>query len=129
MIEAGALLGASTVVMAEKAARVISIDRHQGYGPSTLNPFLSNVAGFSNVIPVVADARRIIGSLKGDKYFIDLDGSYETTKAVLEEIPYTLPVAIHDFRRQNCSGVEKAILELDYEVQTVVDTLAVIRRR
>lgn len=132
VIEAGALLGFSTLLMAETAAKVISIDRHEGYGPSTLSAFLSNIEGRGEkIIPVIADVRSIIPFLRADRYFIDLDGTYETTKAVLEAIPFeNVSIAIHDFGRNNCPGVERAIMECEgVDIDRVVDTLCFLRKR
>jgi predicted O-methyltransferase YrrM len=129
--EAGALLGYSTLQLAKVASLVVSIDRHEGYGPSTLRSFMSNVEGVSNVVPIVGDAKDILPLLEVDRYFIDLDGTYETTKAVLSRLPFrNQTIAVHDFGRVNCEGVARAILELDgFIVDSVVDTLAIIRRR
>lgn len=132
MVECGALLGYSTLVMAETASHVVSIDRHEGYGPSTLHAFLSNIEGcHDRITPVVADCRALLPMLTCDRYFIDLDGTYETTRAVLEAIPYrNIPIALHDFERNNCPGVIQAVLDTPgYEIDRVVDTLAFIRRR
>ena len=43
VVEAGALLGHSTIVLASTAASVVSIDKHEGYGPSTLGAWLRNI--------------------------------------------------------------------------------------
>lgn len=129
--EAGALLGHSTLQLARVASLVVSIDRHEGYGPSTLRSFMSNVEGAGNIIPIVGDAKQILPLLEVDRYFIDLDGTYETTKAVLSAIPFrNQQIGVHDFGRVNCEGVAKAILEVDgYIIDEVVDTLAIVRRR
>jgi hypothetical protein len=132
VIECGALLGYSTRVLATSAAKVLSIDRHEGYGPSTLSSFMSNLEGhFDKVVPVIADCASILPFLRADRYFIDLDGTYETTRRVLEAIPfYNCGIAVHDFDRQSCHGVKQAILETPgYEIDHVVDSLAFIRRR
>lgn len=132
VIECGALLGYSTRVLASVASKVVSIDRHEGYGPATLASFMSNLEGhFDKVVPVVADCAALLPFLRADRYFIDLDGTYETTRRVLEALPhYNCGVAVHDFDRQSCSGVKRAILDTPgYEIDHVVDSLAFIRRR
>lgn len=129
MIECGALLGYSTLVMAAVAARVVSVDRHEGYGPSTLRSYMSNIEGAAGrVVPIIADARLALPVLRGDRYFLDLDGTFDTTKAALDAIPHGRLVAIHDFDRNNCSGVKRAILAAHCEIDRVVDTLAFVRR-
>jgi tRNA A58 N-methylase Trm61 len=130
IVECGALLGYSTLAIAAVAAHVISIDRHEGYGPSTLAPFLSNIDGHRDRIsPVVGDGRLVVPVLDADRYFLDLDGSFENTRAVLAAIPVGRPVAIHDCNRQSCGGVLQAIRAEGYEISHVVETLAIIRRR
>lgn len=131
VIECGALLGYSTLLFAEQAASVVSIDRHEGYGPSTLAPYLSNIAGHRDVIvPVVGDCRQLLPFLTADRYFLDLDGTYATTRAALTAIRDShVPVAVHDFRRQSCAGVERAILDAGYDIDQVVDSLAIVVRR
>lgn len=131
VIECGALLGYSTLLFAEQAASVVSIDRHEGYGPSTLAPYLSNIAGHRDVIvPVVGDCRQLLPFLTADRYFLDLDGTYATTRAALTAIRDSrTPVAVHDFRRQSCAGVERAILDAGYDIDQVVDSLAIVVRR
>jgi hypothetical protein len=47
VVEAGALLGFSTVLLASVAASVVSIDRHEDYGPSTWRPYRSNLVRFT----------------------------------------------------------------------------------
>lgn len=131
VIECGALLGYSTLLLAEQAASVVSIDRHEGYGPSTLAPYLSNIASHRNVVvPVVADCRQVLPFLTGDRYFLDLDGTYETTRAALTAIRDSrVLVAVHDFRRQSCEGVARAIVDAGYDIEQVVDSLAFVVRR
>lgn len=131
VLECGALLGYSTLTIAEVASQVVSIDKHEGYGPSTLHQFLCNIDGWRDkIIPVIADARRLVPFFEVDRYFIDLDGTYETTKEVLSSIPYRgLPVAVHDFGRSGCQGVERALIDAGFEIDEVVDTLVIARRR
>src|SRR5882762_9345058 len=61
VVEFGALLGFSTVVLSRAARWVTSIDRHQGYldaGHSTYNAFMVNLERHKvhNVSPVQSDA-------------------------------------------------------------------------
>lgn len=131
VVEAGALLGFSTIALAETADRVYSIDRHMGYygtkfseRPFRRNLEVCNVAG--KVTPVISDAEQV------RKYpaafaFIDLDGTCETTLRVLRCV-YAPLVGIHDFARLNCRGVEEAIRLSGLPVIERVDSLIVIRK-
>jgi hypothetical protein len=129
VVEAGALLGYSTLAIAAVAHSVISIDRHRGYGPTTWGAYRSNIEGIPNIIPVRADAARVLGAFTADRYFLDLDGTLPTMRAVLDAIPYHVPVAVHDCCRSGCDGVEEALRELDYDVTAHVDSLVIARRR
>lgn len=129
MVECGALLGYSTLQMADEATRVISIDKHEGYGPSTLRPYMSNIQGrLDKVVPVVGDFRDVLRGVEGERYFIDLDGTEETTREVLGMICVSTPVALHDFGRQSCRGVERAIQQSGWRISGVVDTLAFVEK-
>lgn len=139
VIECGALLGYSTLAIAATAAHVVSIDRHEGYGPSTLAPFLSNIDGQRDRIePVIGDARIVLHEksvpiyeklFPTERYFLDLDGTLETTRAVLAIIPVGRPIAVHDCHRQSCTGVLEAIAAAGCVISHVVDSLAFIERR
>lgn len=131
VLEVGSLLGFSTVNIAKSANRVISIDPHENYpyigAESTLNKFMSNLLryGIYNV-EVVKDTFQNSELPEVDMCFADLDGTYETTKQLLDftrDIPL---VVVHDFNRQNCLGVEKAIKEFSNNI-CAVDTCAIIR--
>lgn len=128
VVECGALLGFSTLTIADVAASVVSVDRHEGYGPSTLSAFLSNIEGRANIIPVQADCIKLLPYLNADRYFIDLDGTYETSLAVLNAVRHGT-LAIHDFNRQRCDGVQKAVFDSGWHIDYVVDTLAFLNRR
>ena len=132
VVECGALLGFSTIVIADVAKYVISIDRHEGYGPPTYRPFMSNISRYRDrIFPIIGDVREALLGKIADRYFIDLDGKYRTTLSALCAIPAGPEkiVAVHDFGRAHCDGVEKAIITAGYDVLEVIDTLAVCRRR
>lgn len=128
VVECGALLGFSTLKIADVAASVVSIDRHEGYGPSTLRAFMSNIEGRSNIVPVQADCIKLLPFMTADRYFIDLDGTYETSMAVLNAVRHG-HLAIHDYNRQRCEGVAKAIQDAGWHIDYTVDSLAFLNRR
>lgn len=133
VVEGGALFGGSTILLAEVAAHVISIDKHSGYTAPTFKRFKSNLlrAGVSSrVATVVGDAPTELKKLKRgavDFTFLDLTGDYLLTKHALEATSSPL-VGVHDMGRVCCMGVEKAILELGYEILEHVDTLVICRK-
>lgn len=130
VVEAGSLLGYSTLVLASVAKSVISIDRHQGYGAPTERAFRSNLAvhGAKNVRPIIGEATQVIDTIVGCKLaFIDLDGTEETTRTMLQKVRTTL-VALHDVGRQSCRGVERAMQNSAWRVVEGAGTLVVMER-
>lgn len=132
-IEAGALVGRSTVDLAKVAKHVISIDRHTGYGPDTLRPYLRNIDPFrSRITPIVGDVRDHLPTIDAETCLVDLLGDYPTTKYCLDNLhPNLRFVAIHDTHRALCSGVDAAIqASLDrWEPLMQADTLTILARR
>jgi hypothetical protein len=129
VLEAGALLGFSTITMAKAGASVVSIDRHCGYGPTTLRPFLNNLAlhGCQGVEVVVGDVREV--ELPGvDLAVLDLTGQRALTEAALIKVaaPWIL---LHDAGRQNCEGVGEAIRAQNLQVAEGVGTFALIQKK
>lgn len=130
VVEAGALLGASAVVLASTAVSVVSIDKHEGYGPSTLRAYQSNLDRYAlrrNITPVIGDAERCMADVLADFAFIDLTGEYELTRKVLAQTSASL-AAIHDLHRTGCDGVERAIADAGFRIIGQVDTLAICER-
>ena len=145
VVEVGSLLGFSTVHLARAACRVVAIDPHDGYpyyNPSpTLPEFLGNLERFG-VLPKV-DVRvgyaqdwlpklsEKHGSIS-DNFgltFIDATGFYEDTKFCLAHAPSPV-IAVHDYGRRGCGGVEKAVKEFCWQTGKSFDvtgTLAVIQ--
>lgn len=114
--EAGALLGASTIGMAQRARFVVSVDPHDGYprrNPSpTWEPFLANLeaSGYaSRVLPVRArleDAPPIAGY---GFAFADLTGQHDVTLEFLLRSTHVPRVAVHDYGRSGCEGATQAV--------------------
>ena len=116
VIEAGALLGYSTIKLAQVAAHVTSIDRHEGYSGLTLKRFMQNIerSGFRHkILPLVGDCFDILPTLAGDFTFIDLTGTYEDTMRALWSAPSSL-MAVHDYHRVGCEGVALAVHECSW---------------
>lgn len=131
-VEAGALLGYSALAMARTAAKVVSIDRHEGYGPSTYRPYMSNLVRFGDmnqIRPLRADAINVLPGLEADVAFIDLTGTEDVTALALASLhPSIQFAAVHDFGRSSCRGVELALHRSPWRVVHVVDTLAIARK-
>ena len=128
-MEAGSLLGYSTIVMARVAASVVAIDRHGGYRGSTWRRFRSNLerAGVaSQVRPIRGEALMELPAIIADLAFIDLTGEYELTHQAMLVCRSPL-VAVHDATRSGCQGVDQAIQALGWPVVDSVDTLVVLR--
>lgn len=132
--EAGSLLGFSTIKLAEVARRVTSIDRHCGYERqpnSTLRQFKRNlqVAGvYGRTVVVVGAANVWLNSFPAAFVFIDLcgtrSGTIEAVRAARAPI-----IAVHDFERQNCSGVALAVRDSGFSVIERVDSLIVLQTK
>jgi hypothetical protein len=134
VLEIGSLLGYSTVVMGKKANTITSIDPHKGYpfdgADSTINLFKDNLNKYGiNNVKIIQDYFQKVRNSKHDFAFIDLDGTYETTKSVLEYTQDIPLIAIHDYGRQRCSGVAKAIKDNKSKIIQVVDTTVIIENK
>jgi hypothetical protein len=124
-VEAGALLGYSTIHMAQVASGVVSIDRHEGYSGPTWKPYLSNLerAGVRHrVLPVKGDVFDALPHVDGDFGFIDLTGTYDVTRKALSLMRAHF-VGVHDATRSRCEGVGQALR--DYITLEHVDTLVI----
>lgn len=132
VVECGALLGGSTIHLATAALEVTSLDRHEGYTTPTFKQFMSNLLRFGVAHKVrvkVEDVKNLpTGWLEGDFAFVDLDGTYETTKAALSALKRVPFIGVHDVQRVRCEGVEQAIVESGRAPISMVDTLVVLAR-
>lgn len=134
VVEAGALLGFSTLLIGDVAAHVTSIDLHEGYGPSTLGPYMSNIRnmGCGNIRTVVGDFRNHLNAVKADVAFIDLTGKEDITREALSLLNKSVEIAlVHDLGRVNCDGVIRAArgMDTDWDLVETIDTLGVLKRR
>lgn len=131
VIECGALLGFSTIHLGATAGSLISIDRHKGYGPDTLNPFLSNITTHCvDVEPLVGDCVDLLPQVVGDIAFLDLDGTLNLTRSALLALHKSVSIcAVHDLTRNSCHGVEEAILHTHgWRLHEAVGTLGILVR-
>lgn len=130
VVEAGALLGFSTIHLARSAASLVSIDRHEGYGPSTERAFRSNILchSLNHVQIIVADAAKVVNEFEADVAFLDLTGKFDTTFNVLSRVKSNLAL-VHDVGRQSCHEVELAIKAAGFKVVEGAGTLALCERR
>lgn len=132
VVEVGALLGHSTIQLAQTAERVISIDRHSGYQywpNDTLRMFQRNleVSGISRTVQWLVGDFSLMQGYPADFVFIDLCGTYATTLAAIRAARAPL-IGIHDYERQSCKGVELAVAASGYKVIERVDSLVILQR-
>lgn len=126
VVEVGSLLGSTTVMLSRVAASVVSVDRHKGYGPSTLAAFHSNIARFGQNVDVrVGDALDLLPLLATDLVFIDLTGERGLTGDVIRLAPRNAVVCVHDLDRPGCD-VARAIRDAGRTIAYAVGTLAVL---
>jgi predicted O-methyltransferase YrrM len=121
VVEFGALLGFSTVNLAQVASRLTSVDKHEGYGTPTLAPFMSNLDRY-HVSPRFIQGEALEwASLDAELAFIDLTGQYDLTRQMLERLraPFAL---VHDCHRSYCQ-VDRAIKDAGWHPISQVDTL------
>lgn len=145
VLELGALLGYSTITLANSAKRVFSVDPHEGYpvdNPrSTLLPFFNNLERYGvidKVVPIISKYELIVDSLpEVDVAFIDLMGYYNQTLDALMAAPVKMGgwYAVHDYQRKHpfdCSGATQAVNDFvrmwEYNTEQV-DTLLLIERK
>lgn len=129
MVEAGALLGFSTIKLSHVAASVVSIDKHEGYTTSTYRRFMSNIERFGDryrVQPIVGDAVDRLQAIDADVAFIDLTGQFDLTRSAMRAVRPDL-VLVHDVGRAHCQ-VDAAIVAAGFRVVEAVDTLALCER-
>lgn len=134
VVEAGALLGFSTVNISRVAKHITSIDPHDGYKGQTYRQFMSNaeVYGFSNIEAIIGDATKILPLISADVAFFDLTGDEWLTRyAILSLHRDVETVIIHDTERAACEGVVQAIDKVSefWEPTGQIDTLGILRRR
>jgi len=122
VLEVGALLGHSTVTLAQVADRVVSVDPHVGYPEAdprpTLGPFLANLERYGvrdKVVPCVGRDDEVLPFLRPKSFdlaFVDTTGKYsDTLRAALGCLPLLRDrgvLAIHDCGHPDWPGAIKA---------------------
>jgi hypothetical protein len=153
VLEVGALLGFSTIMLAQVALEVASVDPHQGYPTDnprdTWVPFNTNLLRHGVADKVLAYRDLYNGrsaSLIADEWgapdfvFIDADGTYDTTFRLIElaaehvavpmEDPASSLIAVHDYGLREWPGAGAAVRDYCTQAGTnfgLIDTLALIR--
>lgn len=103
VLELGAWKGRSTVVLAERARYVVSVDRHRGisgHDNDSLPDYLANVRYIENVAIIVGDFEKVVPLLAGyDMVYVDGDHDADSVardlRLVLDHNPRV--IAMHDF--------------------------------
>jgi len=123
VLEVGALLGASTIKLAQVARRVISIDPHEGYPKDNPRPtaqqFLDNLTSYDvrdKVTVIMEPLEKVVGIFSDrcfDFIFIDITGEYRDTIRALESLNKTLGywgvIAVHDMGNPDWPGAQQAV--------------------
>jgi hypothetical protein len=120
--------------MAKNSNIITSIDPHEGYpydgAETTIHKFKNNLKKYQvHNVKVIQDFFQNVEKSNHDFAFIDLDGTYKTTKEVLEYTKHIPLIVIHDYSRQRCSGVADAIRHAGSDIIQVVDTSVIIRNK
>lgn len=146
VLELGAWLGRSTVCMAQTAAKVYSVDWHQGDehagGGHTLAPYLRNLQRyglFDRVVPIIGRFEDVLPALAYAHFqgiFLDGFHTYEAVMSDTDQARRLLApggwLAFHDYGVEASSfseqpfGVTDAVDEMFGTGVTVVDTLAFV---
>jgi predicted O-methyltransferase YrrM len=122
VLEVGALLGHSTVVLARSAKHVISIDPHEGYPAHdprpTLGPFLSNLERWAvrdKVTVMLGTDADVLPYLQVRSFglaFIDCTGEYQVTLDALRRcvplLRHHAAMAVHDCGHPDWPGALEA---------------------
>lgn len=146
VLEIGALLGHSTVVMAQNAHVVHSVDPHEGYPADnprpTLQPFIQNLVdhGVRNRVRVhVGLDHEILPILKDgsfDLVFIDITGLYQDTYMAMKfsvcKLRHSGVLAVHDCGHPDWPGAMRAVDDFSANYRRpyrTVDRLAIFDRQ
>ena len=132
VLELGAWKGRSTVVMAEVATYVVSVDRHKGIpereGVESLPDYLENVRGLENVAIVIAEFNKVVPLFDSFFDLCFIDGShdevsvYEDAMMAMEHLSGYGTIVFHDFDMESVKkGVWRSMCN---QPDNLVDSLA-----
>src|SRR6266550_1289917 len=134
--EAGSLLGASTIALAQTARLVVAVDPHDGYPRKDPSPtwelFDRNLRTYGvrgKVQPIRATLADAPPKAAYDLAFADLTGEHDVTMDFLMAARYVKMVAVHDYGRAGCEGATRAVdqwLKTFKRRVTRVDTLIIL---
>lgn len=132
VLEIGSLLGYSTVILAQVAKHVISIDPHEGYPEtapkSTLTRYIENINEYgvahrvTSVVSTWQDALAPGHNLYPyELVFIDVTGKYRDTYECLRhfapEWGWSLKtIAVHDCGHPSWPGVDRAVKDFQNDL-------------
>jgi len=105
VLELGAWKGRSTIVLAETARLVISIDKHGGISVaadsgSSLDQYLANIKGIANIIPIIGDWNQVVPFLVPVFGLVYVDGNHDAESAesdLLLASEFSCTIAAHDW--------------------------------
>lgn len=133
VLEVGAAYGYSTILMAEVAASVVSVDPHDALDSlPILRDNLKQYGCEGNVDVRAGRSQDVLPTLLARHFglvFIDGDHAYEAVKFDCEWArklakPFGAVIAFHDYGEDSCPGVRQALDEWQPPV-ILIDTLAV----
>jgi protein-L-isoaspartate O-methyltransferase len=129
VVEYGALLGFSTIILAEVAAKVISVDRHVDYHGETFIPYMSNLDRYNvrSKVKVIKGDALSHARVPADVAFVDLTGQYHLTKTLLAALAVPLAL-IHDYGRPFCE-VGRAVKDAGWTPIGQVETLLLCEKQ
>lgn len=138
VLEIGSQFGFSTVVMAEVAQLVVSIDWHRGDGNvgfmNSLTTFRENLERYGvgdRVIPIVARSQDSLPLLRPGFHLLFHDGNHDY-QTVRDDLTAAWPliteyILLHDYGRFD--GLTRACHEVLGQPRQVVDSLAIYNVR
>jgi predicted O-methyltransferase YrrM len=146
VLEVGSLLGFSTVVMAQSALEVHTIDPHRGYPADnprpTLVPFFANLGQYGvldKVVSHVGTYQQVLTMFKEgvfDFAFVDLSMTVDETKGAIVLAGFALrregTLAVHDYGHPTWPAATTAVddlLAVTRRDVRFVDSLAIIGPR
>lgn len=147
-LEIGSFKGKSTVVMAQVAKSVLTIDTFRSNveinpdyqvpltyeGHTTLENFIENVKGYSNIEYIIGKSRGILRKLAPRKFdLIFIDGFHNYNQVEMEiRLAWDLikEDGIFAFHDANLGGIMQAVLEVFDETKiNLVDSLAWVSKK